>query len=141
MSHWNKINIDSKGEKSFDEVVDEKIAKKKHNADKLGRDEVTQEELMMTFDPTVMYKFMNREGEDRDNFAIIRFSNKNELQNLTVGEIRFKAYYISAFKKNYLELYNADYPSVFKRFRLLTLNNFSMVIADDANSEIHLFTR
>lgn len=138
----NKM-IDStrKTDKKFDEIIDDKIANKKQEADRLGRNMVTQEDLIMTFDPTVMYKFMNREGENRDNFAIIKLSNKNELQNLTVGEIRFKAYYISAFKKNYLELYNADYPSIFKRFRLLTLNNFSMVIADDVNNEIHLFSR
>jgi len=126
---------------SVDKMIDDKIAAKKQRADKLGRNEVTQEELIMPFDPSVLYKFMNREGEDRDNFAIIKFSKDNKLQNLTVGEIRFKGYYLSAFKKNYLELFNADYPSINKRFRLLTLNNFSMVIADDANSEIHLFIR
>ncbi len=126
---------------SFDKMIDDKIAAKKQRADKLGRTEVTQQELIMTFDPSVLYKFMNREGEDRDNFAIIKFSKENKLENLTVGEIRFKAYNIAAFKNNYLELFNADYPSINKRFRLLTLNNFSMIIADDANSEIHLFIR
>ncbi len=126
---------------SFDKMIDDKITAKKQRADKLGRNEVTQQELIMTFDPSVLYKFMNREGEDRDNFAIIKFSKENKLENLTVGEIRFKAYNIAAFKNNYLELFNADYPSINKRFRLLTLNNFSMIIADDANSEIHLFIR
>lgn len=135
------VQSEDKSEDRVDKMMEKKFEERKQRADKLGRDEETIEEKIMTFDPNVLYKFMDRDGEDRDNFVMIRFNKENKLENLTVGEIRFKPYYLAAFNKNYLELFNADYPSSLKKFRLLSLNKFSMILGDDINKEIHYFNK
>jgi hypothetical protein len=127
-------------EETPDEIFDRKNAEKKLRANKVGREEYALEDYILLLDPTVMYKFINKEGVENDYMAIIHFTPKNILQNLTMGEVQFRTNEVPAFNKTFLELTYSG-SKVTKRYRILTLNKFSFIIADDINNEIHLFIR
>lgn len=134
------LSADSLIEKSSDEMIDERIKAKKWEADILGRDVAYTEDMMIPFDPKVSYQFINNAGDNTDYFIISRVTSKNIIQYLTQGEIKFTGYTLATFNKSYLELYYQGTKTV-KKFRILSLNNFSMILADDRYSEIHYFKR
>lgn len=123
-----------------DQYIDMRIENRKKEAAYLGRDEAYLEDMMIPFDNSVIYNFFNNDGELNDHFAITRITSKKILQNLTTSDIMFKTEYIQAFKKYYLELYYPGTKSE-KKFRILTLTNSIMILADERFNEIQYFRK
>ncbi len=136
----NILPADSVPDLSQDQIIDSRIAQRKKESEQLGRKEATLEDYMIPFDTKANYQFLNNAGESSDYFVISRYTKKNIFQNLTLNEIKFRSVFVEAFKKTYLELYYES-SGVTKKFRILTLNNFNMILADDMHQEIHYFKR
>lgn len=107
-------------------------------ASSLGRNEISQTELLMVFDPTFTYTYWQKDGPDQ--FLIQRKIGEYKTEFITSYFIGYTISKDIKTNKSYLE-FTVPTEQLSKKWRIIYLSQDQLVLVDELYKELHYFVR